>query len=255
MRSSSPPASTGSESNKEQLNKDTKSDERGESEAGDDNPRKSVFQHLNNIPVAGRPSESPRRTSYGGRRSRRNSVDENASQLSMENFGGSQDNLHMLGRNPAKEMKTHSGRRSEISDRFIDNKELEEMEKHNREDSKEKQYVKLTPSNENSPGDNRGDKVSFADLRKQKARDHFHSSGINITYNNDNEDDQESAMPQRRSSLLQQQQKNKLKDSGNSGSAAMTSWASSKHHQESDHQPKDNQNNSSTSPGKVIIKF
>ncbi len=28
----------------------------------------------------------------------------------------------------------------------------------------------------------RGDKVSFADLRKQKARDQFHSSGINITY-------------------------------------------------------------------------
>ena len=29
------------------------------------------------------------------------------------------------------------------------------------------------------------EKVSFADLRKQKARDQFHTSGINITYNAD----------------------------------------------------------------------
>ena len=33
------------------------------------------------------------------------------------------------------------------------------------------------------------DKVSFADLRKQKARDQFHSSGINITYTEQEKED------------------------------------------------------------------
>ncbi|XP_043484313.1 patronin isoform X2 [Leptopilina heterotoma] len=55
--------------------------------------------------AAGRPSnwEDQRRTSYGGRRSRRNSVSDD-SQLTIENFGGSQDNIHNFGRNPDKEM-------------------------------------------------------------------------------------------------------------------------------------------------------
>ncbi|XP_034230679.1 patronin isoform X3 [Thrips palmi] len=60
---------------------------------------------------AGRPSnwEDQRRSSYAGRRSRRNSVAEE-SQLTLENFGGSHENLHLLGRNPDKEPAVHIGR-------------------------------------------------------------------------------------------------------------------------------------------------
>ncbi|XP_011501000.1 PREDICTED: patronin isoform X3 [Ceratosolen solmsi marchali] len=55
--------------------------------------------------AAGRPSnwEDQRRSSYAGRRSRRNSITTaEDSQLTIENFGGSQDNLHNIGRNPVK---------------------------------------------------------------------------------------------------------------------------------------------------------
>ena len=76
----------------------------------------TILFKAKNIPCAGRPSETPRRTSIAGRRSRRNSTeDTNSSQLSLENLGGSQDNLSMLGRNPDKEMRTHTGRKSEPS--------------------------------------------------------------------------------------------------------------------------------------------
>ncbi|XP_012272704.1 patronin isoform X2 [Orussus abietinus] len=63
--------------------------------------------------AAGRPSnwEDQRRSSYAGRRSRRNSVTDD-SQLTIENFGGSQDNLHNFGRNPDKEVGAHIGKRS-----------------------------------------------------------------------------------------------------------------------------------------------
>ncbi|XP_044012455.1 patronin isoform X4 [Aphidius gifuensis] len=67
--------------------------------------------------AAGRPSnwEDQRRSSYAGRRSRRNSVTDD-SQLTIENFGGSQDNLQNFGciRNPDKEMVVHSGKRVAI---------------------------------------------------------------------------------------------------------------------------------------------
>jgi len=56
--------------------------------------------------AAGRPSNwSENRTSYAGRRSRRNSISEADSQLTVENFGGSQDNLNRLaiGKNPDKQ--------------------------------------------------------------------------------------------------------------------------------------------------------
>lgn len=81
---------------KERTNQDSKADERGEPIA------------------AGRPSnwEEQRRTSYAGRRSRRNSVSDD-SQLTLENFGGSQENLQFLGRNPDKEPAVHTGRRTE----------------------------------------------------------------------------------------------------------------------------------------------
>jgi hypothetical protein len=57
-------------------------------------------------PAAGRPSNwNANKTSYAGRRSRRNSISEADSQLTVENFGGSQDNLNKIGitRNPDKQ--------------------------------------------------------------------------------------------------------------------------------------------------------
>ena len=128
-------------------------------------------------------------------------MDENFSQLSIENLCGSQNNVHLLGRNPDKEMRTHVGRVQEppagissstslddslpaaVADlsmqaqgsRFVDNRELEEgAEKHMREErGKSEPEVK----------------VSFADLRKQKAHDQFHSSGININYMQNEKED------------------------------------------------------------------
>ena len=111
--------------------------------------------------------------------SRRNSVDDNASSLSLENLGGSQNNLSLLGRNPDKEMRIHTGRRStaelnnsvsqlhsnqnQIStenqavfdsprgetpnnDRYLDNREVEEMERRQRESMSplKSQYVRLS---------------------------------------------------------------------------------------------------------------
>lgn len=73
--------------NKEKQNTDTKAEERGDSKA------------------AGRPSnwEDTRKPTFAGRRSRRNSVSDD-SQLTIENFGGSQDNINFIGRNPDKEV-------------------------------------------------------------------------------------------------------------------------------------------------------
>ncbi|XP_025203346.1 patronin isoform X4 [Melanaphis sacchari] len=70
----------------------------------------------NNDVAAGKPThwEDTRKQSYAGRRSRRNSFSED-SQLTVENFGGSQDNLHFLGRNPDKEPAIHVGRKDSIS--------------------------------------------------------------------------------------------------------------------------------------------
>ncbi|KAK7870474.1 hypothetical protein R5R35_000749 [Gryllus longicercus] len=82
---------------KEKQNQDSKAEERGEPVA------------------AGRPSnwEEQRRSSYAGRRSRRNSVSDD-SQLTLENFGGSQENLHLLTRNPDKEPAVHVGRKTSV---------------------------------------------------------------------------------------------------------------------------------------------
>ena len=46
-------------------------------------------------------------------------------------------------------------------------------------------YINISESGSGSASD----KVSFADLRKQKARDQFHSSGINITYTEQEKED------------------------------------------------------------------
>nr|XP_008193061.1 PREDICTED: patronin isoform X11 [Tribolium castaneum] len=79
--------------NKEKQNNDSKADERGEV-------------------AAGKPSnwEENRKSSFAGRRSRRNSTSDD-SQLTIENFGGSQDNLNFIGRNPDKEVGVHVGRK------------------------------------------------------------------------------------------------------------------------------------------------
>ena len=102
-------------------------------------------------------------------------------------------------------MRIHTGRKTGFedsvpnndrnNDRFLDNRELEEMERRQRESISpvKSQYVRLS-DNSNTSGQNPGtgspaDKVSFADLRKQKARDQFHSSGINITYTEQEKED------------------------------------------------------------------
>ena len=100
---------------KEQQNQDTKSEELGESETGDGPP--SLLERLKLIPTAGKPSDAPLRApavtaaasaaagssqASGSRsaseRTRRNSVDDNASQLCVENLGGSQQDLSLLGK-------------------------------------------------------------------------------------------------------------------------------------------------------------
>lgn len=55
--------------------------------------------------AAGKPTnwEENKRSSFSGRRSRRNSISDD-SQLTIENFGGSQDNLNFIGRNFDKEV-------------------------------------------------------------------------------------------------------------------------------------------------------
>ncbi|XP_049883699.1 patronin-like isoform X3 [Pectinophora gossypiella] len=60
-----------------------------------------------NMTAAGRPSNwaESREQVFAGRRSRRSSVSDD-SQLTVENFGGSQDRLHFAGRNPEKELAT-----------------------------------------------------------------------------------------------------------------------------------------------------
>lgn len=42
----------------------------------------------------------------------------NFNQLTVENFGGSQDNLHFLGRNPDKDPAIHVGRKDSISSKI-----------------------------------------------------------------------------------------------------------------------------------------
>lgn len=80
---------------KEKQNNDTKADERGDEKQT----------------AAGKPSNwNDKRTSYAGRRSRRNSVSDD-SQLTIENFGGSQEHLNMIGRNPDKDFAIHVGRK------------------------------------------------------------------------------------------------------------------------------------------------
>ena len=209
-RSLSPSSDLG---HKERLNQDTKSEERGETETPSLTRSSSILEQLRNQGAAGRPSDGEAsKRSFAGRRSRRNSTQDNESQICIENIGGSTDNLNVIGRNPDKEMRVHTGRRSEpvtvgslrrgtantqtfdirkLADdgtpdnevkMFIDNKELEAMEKHEREGSpyggKAAQVVALSNSTEESER-----KTSFADLRrKSQTQNLFATSGINLSY-------------------------------------------------------------------------
>lgn len=91
---------------KERFNTDTKAEERGEDQ-----------QYIPVYGPAGVPSnwEERKQGTFAGRRSRRNSITSDDSHLTIENFGGSQDNLSLLGRNPDKEPAVlHVGRRPSV---------------------------------------------------------------------------------------------------------------------------------------------
>lgn len=94
---------------KERFNMDTKAEERGEDPQ--QQQQRLSLSSSSSGPSAGVPSnwEDRKATAYssgGGRRSRRNSITSDDCHLTIENFGGSQDNLSMFGRNPDKEPVT-----------------------------------------------------------------------------------------------------------------------------------------------------
>ena len=89
---------------KERFNMDTKAEERGEDQRSSSVSGGSFSNSSTSSGPAGVPSNS--RTVGGGRRSRRNSITSEDCHLTIENFGGSQDNLSMFGRNPDKEPVT-----------------------------------------------------------------------------------------------------------------------------------------------------
>ncbi|XP_078049388.1 calmodulin-regulated spectrin-associated protein patronin isoform X5 [Augochlora pura] len=153
--------------------------------------------------AAGRPSnwEEQRRSSYAGRRSRRNSVSDD-SQLTIENFGGSQDNLHNFGRNPDKEVGVHVGKRNTteptlparssvqdvygsgvqhiLSDNGYGNDEPPRLKRQASNSSLDNVALKQilhSSDNDNSEGDNTSKLASFANLNRQSS-----DKGINLTY-------------------------------------------------------------------------
>ncbi|XP_017760212.1 PREDICTED: patronin isoform X9 [Eufriesea mexicana] len=159
--------------------------------------------------AAGRPSnwEEQRRSSYAGRRSRRNSVSDD-SQLTIENFGGSQDNLHNFGRNPDKEVGAHIGKRSTteptlparssvqdvygsgvqhiLSDNGYDKEEPSRLRRQASNSSLDNVALKQilhSSENVNSEGDT-SKLASFANLSRQSS-----DKGINLTYTEQDRDD------------------------------------------------------------------
>nr|XP_034195708.1 patronin isoform X18 [Osmia lignaria] len=159
--------------------------------------------------AAGRPSnwEDQRRSSYAGRRSRRNSVSDD-SQLTIENFGGSQDNLHNFGRNPDKEVGAHIGKRSTteptlparssvqdvygsgvqhiLSDNGYGNEEPAKLRRQTSNSSLDNVALKQilhSSDNDNSEGDT-SKLASFANLSRQSS-----DKGINLTYTEQERED------------------------------------------------------------------
>ncbi|KAL2745623.1 patronin isoform X1 [Vespula maculifrons] len=159
--------------------------------------------------AAGRPSnwEDQRRTSYAGRRSRRNSVTDD-SQLTIENFGGSQDNLHNFGRNPDKEVGVYTGKRSTteptlparssvqdvygsgvqhiLADNGYNNEEPSRLRRQASNSSLDNVALKsILHSSENDNNDGSTTKLSsFSNLSKQSME-----KGINLTYTDQERDD------------------------------------------------------------------
>nr|XP_012147101.1 PREDICTED: patronin isoform X12 [Megachile rotundata] len=159
--------------------------------------------------AAGRPSnwEEQRRSSYAGRRSRRNSVSDD-SQLTIENFGGSQDNLHNFGRNPDKEVGAHIGKRSTteptlparssvqdvygsgvqhiLADNGYGNEEPPKLRRQTSNSSLDNVALKQilhSSDNDNSEGDT-SKLASFANLSRQSS-----DKGINLTYTEQERED------------------------------------------------------------------
>lgn len=150
-------------------------------------------------------------------------------------MGGSQDNLSLLGRNPDKEMRTHTGKVQTQAGQFIDNRELEEMENNLNVHSD-------SPDKDLSRGvaDSR---VSFADLRKQKRSDLFHTSGININYM----DDEKSDLPKKTS-----YSPTNRRNSGAVETPNKTTWgAQSVSNNQNATLPSDNSSNSGTKLRKI----
>ncbi|XP_048260520.1 patronin isoform X22 [Bombus affinis] len=167
---------------------------------------------ITRVDAAGRPSnwEEQRRSSYAGRRSRRNSVSDD-SQLTIENFGGSQDNLHNFGRNPDKEVGAHIGKRSTteptlparssvqdvygsgvqhiLSDNGYDKEEPPRLRRQTSNSSLDNVALKqILHSSENVNSDGDTSKLaSFANLSRQSSE-----KGINLTYTEQERDDSKS---------------------------------------------------------------
>ncbi|XP_065345120.1 patronin isoform X5 [Cloeon dipterum] len=149
-----------------------------------------------NLPAAGKPSnwetvsrrsstpqqQTPAERSLSGRRSRRNSINAEESQLTVENFGGSQDNLQFIGRNPDKDVAVHVGRRLDTSnDKPAPIKDLHKMTSLEINSSFSVQHASnsssISPTINNGTraynGDSDSENVrptSFADLSRQNTQ-------------------------------------------------------------------------------------
>lgn len=95
---------------KERFNMDTKAEDMGENQRSSSMNAGAFMNSSTFSGPAGVPSNledqkihSSGGTVGGGRRSRRNSIPSDNSYLKMKNFGGSQDNSSMFGRNPDEE--------------------------------------------------------------------------------------------------------------------------------------------------------
>jgi len=174
------------------------------------------LQQTERLPPAGMPSRFENRPA-GRSRSRRNSISAEESQLTVENFGGSQDNLNFdyLQRNSEKEQRTHSGRKDSYENKssvvdnnrmLVDKLQREAIEREKREfmfgsknaifpdesDPYQPQstaHVPQTPYQQDMNSDSESDHsaskermskaTSFAELSKGKDP----STGINFNYN------------------------------------------------------------------------
>ena len=171
--------------------------------------RDSQFGSINDLyqterlPAAGMPSRFEPRPK-GRSRSRRNSISAEESQLTVENFGGSQDNLNeYISKNTDKEI-VHIGRKDstrsnqQIDNRVLDKLEREAIEREKREfmfGSKNAIFAEDPPSYDPPPPpqESSSDSETSSDKEKQmskatsfaelgKIKEQLPSGGINIIY-------------------------------------------------------------------------